>query len=94
MSASLVRAWPVAAALPSPMTMLRVRSAIRATSSSPIGPTATSTLIAMHRSPALPKPALTAESAARSRSASGSTTMWFLAPPRACTRFPCCEACW
>ena len=32
--------------------------------------------------------ALTAESAARSRSASGSTTMWFLAPPRACTRLP------
>ena len=26
--------------------------------------------------------------AARSRSASGSTTMWFFAPPRACTRFP------
>ena len=53
MSASLA-ALPVAAALPSPMTMLRVRSAIRATSSSAIGPTATSTLIAMQRSPALP----------------------------------------
>ena len=35
-----------------------------------------------------PNPAETAASAARSRSASGSTTMWFLAPPRACTRLP------
>src|SRR5664279_4989633 len=43
----------------------------------------------MHRSPADPKPAFTAASAARSRSASGSTTMWFFAPPRACTRLPC-----
>ena len=34
-------------------------------------------------------PALTAASAARSRSASGSTTMWFFAPPSACTRLPC-----
>ena len=42
----------------------------------------------MHRSPAEPKPALTAASAARSRSASGSTTMWFFAPPSACTRLP------
>ena len=42
----------------------------------------------MHRSPAEPKPADTAASAARSRSASGSTTMWFLAPPSACTRLP------
>ncbi len=50
--------------------------------------TATSALIAMHRSPAEPNPAFTAASAARSRSASGSTTMWFFAPPRACTRLP------
>ena len=42
----------------------------------------------MHRSPALPNPAETAASAARSRSASGSTTMWFFAPPSACTRLP------
>src|SRR5205085_4452346 len=33
-------------------------------------------------------PALTAASAARSRSASGSTTMWFLALPSAWTRLP------
>ncbi len=48
----------------------------------------------MHRSPAEPKPAETAASAARSRSASGSTTMWFLAPPRACTRLPAPVAVW
>ena len=42
----------------------------------------------MQRSPAEPNPADTAASAARSTSASGSTTMWFLAPPSACTRLP------
>ena len=42
----------------------------------------------MHRSPALPNPALTDASAAMSRSASGITIMWFFAPPRACTRLP------
>src|SRR5499427_8960087 len=42
----------------------------------------------MHRSPAEPNPADTAASAARSVSASGRTTMWFLAPPSACTRLP------
>jgi malonate-semialdehyde dehydrogenase (acetylating)/methylmalonate-semialdehyde dehydrogenase len=35
------------------------------------------------------KPSEKDPSAARSRSASGRTTMWFLAPPRACTRLPC-----
>jgi hypothetical protein len=43
----------------------------------------------MQRSPAEPNPADTAASAARSRSASGSTTMWFFAPPNAWTRLPC-----
>ena len=73
---------------PSPVRIPRARSAIFATSSSAMPPTATSAETAMHRSPAEPKPALTAASAARSRSASGSTTMWFFAPPRACTRLP------
>ena len=53
---------------------------------------ATAALIAMQRSPAEPKPALTIASAARSRSASGRITAWFFAPPRACTRLPCLEA--
>ena len=42
----------------------------------------------MQRSPAEPYPALTAASAAMSMSASGSTIMWFFAPPSACTRLP------
>src|SRR5947209_1459832 len=74
---------------PSPVRRVLARAAIRATRSSPTPPTASTALIAMHRSPAEPKPELIAWSAARSRSASGSTTMWFLAPPRACTRLPC-----
>ena len=73
---------------PSPVRSDGMRSAILATSSSPIGSTARTTEIAMQRSPAEPKPALIAWSAARSRSASGSTSMWFFAPPRACTRLP------
>ena len=44
--------------------------------------------MAMQRSPAEPYAAETAASAAISMSASGSTIMWFLAPPRAWTRLP------
>ena len=43
----------------------------------------------MQRSPAEPYAALTAASAAMSMSASGSTIMWFFAPPSAWTRLPC-----
>ena len=77
---------------PGPTRRAGIRLAIFSTSSSPIGSTATTTEIAMHRSPAEPKPADTAASAARSRSASGSTTMWFLAPPSAWTRLPLAAA--
>ncbi len=59
-----------------------------ATSGSATSPTATTTLMAMHRSPAEPYAADTAASAAMLTSASGSTTMWFLAPPSAWTRLP------
>ncbi|CAB4837448.1 unannotated protein [freshwater metagenome] len=65
-----------------------MRDLIRATSALAIGSTATIAEIAMQRSPAEPKPALIAASAASSRSASGSTTIWFFAPPSACTRLP------
>lgn len=44
----------------------------------------------MQRSPALPEPALTAASAARSEVGVGQATMSFLAPPIACTRLPLC----
>src|SRR5437879_5690712 len=46
-------------------------------------PTATATEPARHRSPALPKAELRTAATARAGSASGMTTMWFLAPPRA-----------
>lgn len=55
-------------------------------------PTGTATLIAMQRSPALPYPAPISASTAWSRSASGSTIMWFLAPPKHCERFPLAAA--
>ncbi len=74
--------------VPGPTFTDGIRSAILPTSSSAIVSTASTTLIAMHRSPAEPYPADTAASAAMSRSASGSTSMWFLAPPSACTRLP------
>ena len=75
--------------VPSPVFSPTARSLILATSSSAMSPTASTAEIAMQRSPAEPKPALIAWSAARSRSASGSTSMWFFAPPRAWTRLPC-----
>ena len=74
--------------VPGPTRSRLIRARIRSISSSPTGSTATSAEMAMHRSPAEPNPADTAASAARSRSASGSTTMWFLAPPSAWTRLP------
>ena len=46
----------------------------------------------MQRSPAEPYAAPISASAANSRSASGSTTAWFFAPPSACTRLPCFAA--
>lgn len=82
----------IGVARPSPVLIPRALWAMRATSSSPIEPTATATEIAIQRSPAEPKPAFTNASAARSRSASGRTTAWFFAPPNACTRLPAADA--
>lgn len=73
---------------PSPTFSVAMRSLIFAMSVSATGSTATTTEMAMHRSPTDPNPALTAESAVWSRSASGRTSMWFFAPPSACTRLP------
>jgi len=61
--------------VPEPTRMSCVRAAIESTNSSATRPTATTTEIAIHRSPADPYPALTAASAAAAISASGSTTM-------------------
>jgi len=51
-------------------------------------PTGTTTGSAMQRSPAEPNAAPARSLTTMSRSASGMTIMWFLAPPKACTRFP------
>src|SRR5712671_363351 len=77
-----------ASPVPSPVLMVRARSAILATRSSAMGPTATQDEIAMQRSPAEPNPALIIASAARSRSASGRITAWFFAPPQGLHPFP------
>ena len=61
--------------VPSPVLILAIRDLMRATSALAIGSTATIAEIAMQRSPAEPKPALIAASAASSKSASGRTTM-------------------
>src|SRR5262245_14012673 len=62
------------------------------TSASPASPTATAAEMAMQRCPAEPNAAAVRWSAANSRSASGSTTAWFFAPPSACTRLPAAAA--
>ena len=74
--------------MPSPTFTFGIRCLIAATSGSAASPTATTTETAMQRSPAEPYAAETAASAAMSMSASGSTIMWFLAPPSAWQRFP------
>ncbi len=81
-----------AGSVPGPILIFSARSRILSTSSSPMEPTATTAEIAMQRSPAEPYAAETAASAAASRSASGRTSMWFLAPPSAWTRLPLAEA--
>jgi hypothetical protein len=76
------------ACVPGPTGSASARRFSFSTSASPAGPTATTAEIAMQRSPAEPYAAPVSASAAKSRSASGSTTAWFLAPPSACTRLP------
>ena len=46
----------------------------------------------MQRWPAAPKPEAMRPSTVLSMTASGMTTMWFLAPPSACTRLPALAA--
>src|SRR5687768_11342957 len=65
-----------------PGTIARATSTMRATIWS-LAATATITEAAMHRWPALPAIDATMFVAADSRSASGITMRWFLAPPRA-----------
>ena len=49
-------------------------------------------MVAMQRWPAAPKPEAMRPSTVLSITASGMTTMWFLAPPSACTRLPAFDA--
>ena len=55
-------------------------------------PTVTTTEPAMHRWPAAPNAEPMIPSTVLSITASGMTTMWFLAPPSACTRLPALAA--
>ncbi len=57
-------------------------------------PTATTTEIAMQRSPAEPYAAPNTASTTWSMSASSMTTMWFFAPHRACTRLLWAQPVW
>ncbi len=74
--------------MPSPTFTFGIRALIASISGCATSPTATICETAMHRSPAEPYAADTAASAAISTSASGSTIMWFFAPPRAWQRLP------
>ncbi len=69
--------------VPSPIESFSIRTLIASISGSATAPTVATTEIAMQRSPAEPYAADTAASAAMLISASGSTTMWFFAPPSA-----------
>ena len=88
--ASRVTTGPISlsASRPEPTLTARARSLTAATIRSPASPTATAAEMAMQRSPAEPKAAAARWSAAKSTSASGRMIAWFLAPPRAWTRFP------
>ena len=73
---------------PGPTLIASACALSRSISGSAASPTATATAIAMQRWPAEPKPAAVRCLAVKSRSASGITTAWFLAPPSAWTRLP------
>src|SRR5215470_20384553 len=85
-----------------PMTVLRsepsptfISSAAffsAANNGSAASPTATTTLVATQRSPAHPNDDDIIVLAECLISASGITTEWFLAPPRACARLPFAHA--
>src|SRR6202162_638106 len=87
---SFVASGPLseAGSMPSPTFTCGIRSLIAPISGAATLPTATTCESAMQRSPAEPYAADTAASAAMSMSASGSTIMWFFAPPSAWHRLP------
>ena len=74
--------------LPSPTRSAAVASRSGAIRRSWASPTVTTTEPAMQRCPAAPNAEPTSPSTVLSMTASGMTTMWFFAPPSACTRLP------
>ena len=82
----------VSGSAPGPSRRRSAWSTTSRTSTSPTEPTPTATLPARHRCPALPNADEIRPVTVGSRSASSITTMWFFAPPSACTRFPCAAA--
>ncbi len=77
---------------PSPTRRPSVASRSGSSRRSCASPTVTTTDPAMQRWPAAPKADPMMPSTVRSITASGITTMWFFAPPRACTRLPVAAA--
>ena len=77
-----------ASSIPSPTLSARVASVSGPRRRSCASPTVTTTEPAMQRWPAAPKAEPMIPSTVLSITASGMTTMWFLAPPSACTRLP------
>ena len=73
---------------PSPTCSAWVASVSGPISCSCASPTVTTTEPAMQRWPAAPNAEPRIPSTVLSMTASGMTTMWFLAPPSACTRLP------
>ena len=78
----------VASSIPSPTRRASVASPSAGISRSCASATVTTTEPAMQRWPAAPKAEPMIPFTVWSTTASGITTMWFLAPPSACTRFP------
>ena len=78
--------------MPSPTRSSPVASRSAGMSWSCASPTVTTTAPAMQRWPAAPNPEAMSPSTVLSITASGMTTMWFLAPPSACTRLPALAA--
>ena len=78
----------VASSRPSPTDSASVASTSAGISRSCASPTVTTTEPAMQRWPAAPNAEPMMPLTVWSMTASGMTTMWFFAPPSACTRLP------
>ena len=82
----------VRSSMPSPTVSASVASRSAGSTRSCAAPTVTSTEPAMQRCPAAPNAEPITPPTVLSTTASGMTTMWFFAPPSACTRLPVAAA--